>query len=226
MKKIILIIGSLITIILAILWYIQIISEPIVSIGTGILTLIGYIIIPNQEQKSEPAIKQEHKGQGDNVVDNKTTNYFTGSHIEIKENEHTTVQLANSVVNNNYTIVEQEKEREKGNNKISKFSANEIKDAVDNSPVFQKDEVAKNYQGIRIKWKVTLNSIHAESESRASLMTRFEGGYPWVHFEVNLNDYPYLKVAKEDKPLIITGVISNYRSNSFYIDLENIEEEG
>lgn len=224
MKNIILIIGSLSTLILAILWYLQIVSEPIVSVGTGVLTFIGYLLIPSEKENNKSVIKQEHKGKGDNIIGDKTTNNVKHNSIEIKDSSNTTVQLANSVVNNNYTIVEQEKKREKGNSKISNFSAVEIKDTVESSPVFQKEEVAKNYQGIRIKWKVTLNSIHIESESMVSLMTRFEGGYPWVNFEVDLNDYPYLKVAKEGKLLTITGLISSYRSNSFYIDLENMEE--
>lgn len=224
MKKNILIVGALSTLILAILSYLEIVSEPIVSIGTGILTLISYLVIPSEKQISEPLMKQEHIGQGDNIIGNKTTNYVNNNLIEINESEHATVQLANSVVNNNYTIVKQEKIREKGNSKISKFSAIEIKNTIDDSPVFQKDEVAKNYQGIRIKWKVTLNSIHTESGSIVSLMTRFEDGCPWVNFEVDLNDYPYLKVANKGKTLIIIGLIAKYKSNSFYIDLENMEE--
>lgn len=224
MKNIILIIGALSTLVLAVLWYLKIVSEPIVSISSGILTLIGYILIPNDKQNIKPEIKQELVGKGDNIAGNKATNNINYNPIEIKENKNTTVQLANNVVNNNYTIVELEKKREKGNSKISKFSAIEIRDVINDSPVFQKEEIAKNYQGIRIKWKVALNSIHKDSGNIVSLMTKFEGGYPWVHFEVDLNDYPYLKIAKEGKILIITGLISKYESNSFYIDLEKMEE--
>lgn len=224
MKNIILIIGSLSTLILAILWYFNIVSEPIVSIGTGILTFISYILIPGEKEKNKVSIRQKHIGQGDNIAGNKTINFVNHNQIEIKESENTSVQLANSVVNNNYTIVEQEKVREKGNTKISKFSALEIRDNIEQSPLFQKEEVAKNYEGIRIKWRVMLKSINIESQNIVSLMTNFEGKYPWVNFDADLNDYPYLKVVKEGKELIITGIISKYRSNSFYIDIENMEE--
>ena len=198
MKNSILIIGALSTLVLAILWYFQVVSEPLVSIGTGILTVISYMLIP-EEKKNKTVIKQQHTGQGDNVLGNKT-------------------------INNNYTIVEQEKEREKGNSKISNFSAIEIRRVVNESPVFQKEEIAKNYRGIRVKWKVTLYSIHSRSGSIVNLMTEYEGGYPWVNFEVDLNDHPTLKVAKMGKEFIVTGLILNYKNNSFDIDLENLEE--
>ena len=95
---------------------------------------------------------------------------------------------------------------------------------MNESPVFQKEEIAKNYRGIRVKWKVTLYSIHSRSGSIVNLMTEYEGGYPWVNFEVDLNDHPTLKVAKMGKEFIVTGLILNYKNNSFDIDLENLEE--
>lgn len=199
MKNTILVIGALSTLVLAILWYFQVVSEPLVSIGTGILTVIGYMLIPNEEKKNNTVIMQQHTGQGDNVLGNKT-------------------------INNNYTIVEQEKEREKGNSKISNFSAIEIKKAVDESPVFQQEEIAKNYRGIRVKWNVSLISISSPSGSIVNLMTTYEGNYPWVCFKVDLNDHPTLKVAKKGKKFIVTGLILGYKHNSFDIDLENIEE--
>lgn len=198
MKNVILIIGALTTLVLAVLWYYNVVSEPIVSIGTGILTVLGYILIPDKK-KSKIVVKQQHTGYGDNVLGNKT-------------------------ITNNYTILEQEKESEKGNSKISAFTAIEIKHAVDDSPVFQREEIASNYSGIRIKWRVRLNAIHSQSGSIVNLMTLYEGGYPWVYFDVDLNDHPTLKVAKQGKEFLVTGLISRYKNNSFDIELENLEE--
>lgn len=75
MKKIILIVGSILTLVLAILWYKNIISEPIVAIGTGILTLLTLIFFPDNDDKSNKTkIKQKHYGKGDNVAGNKIIN--------------------------------------------------------------------------------------------------------------------------------------------------------
>lgn len=71
MKKIILIIGTIITLILAILWYLDFISEPVVTIGSGILTLLGYFFIPEKNEKVKKTINQKHSGPGDNIAGDK-----------------------------------------------------------------------------------------------------------------------------------------------------------
>lgn len=200
MKNKVLLLGSIASIILAILWYLEKITEPTFAIFAGIITLIGFILAPEDSNKSaKTANKQNHSGSGDNVLGNKTTN-------------------------NHYTITQQEKEREEGNSKISDFSATEIKKAIDDGPVFQKEEIAKNFQGIRIKWKVNLKAIQPRSGSIVNLMTWYEESYPWVCFNVDLNKYPTLKVAKEGKRLIVTGKIRNYKNGTFNIDLEDLQE--
>ncbi len=65
MKNAILIVGAIITLVLAILWYMDIISEPLFAIGTAVLTLITYLVIPTKRDKSN--INQRHSGKGDNV---------------------------------------------------------------------------------------------------------------------------------------------------------------
>lgn len=69
MKKGILIIGSILTLLLAILWYFKIVSEPLVAVGTGALTLVSYIFVPENSDKT--IINQKHSGNGDNVAGNK-----------------------------------------------------------------------------------------------------------------------------------------------------------
>ena len=74
MKKIILILGSIATLILAILWYFGKVTEPLVSIGTGALTFLGFLFVPDDKPKSKTIIKQKHSGTGDNVAGNKIIN--------------------------------------------------------------------------------------------------------------------------------------------------------
>ena len=73
MKNFILIIGGLITILLSFLWYFNIITEPVFTIGSAILTLLGYLFIDKEKPiKKVKKIKQIHKGEGDNIAGNKT----------------------------------------------------------------------------------------------------------------------------------------------------------
>lgn len=78
MKKIIGIVGSIITLILAFLWWNDIISEPFFAIGSAGVALIVLILMPNSNTDSTGDITQKHSGTGDNVAGNKTTNYCDG----------------------------------------------------------------------------------------------------------------------------------------------------
>lgn len=70
MKKIILIIGGLITVVLTALWYYNIITEPAAALGAAILTFLGYFFTEDGKEKpikKKTKIKQVHNGDGDNV---------------------------------------------------------------------------------------------------------------------------------------------------------------
>jgi len=72
MKRVILITGGLITLLLAILWYYDVITEPLVAVGTAIITLVSLIFVPeNKNNSSQTKITQNHSGKGDNVAGNK-----------------------------------------------------------------------------------------------------------------------------------------------------------
>ena len=73
MKKIILIIGGIITLVLSILWYKDVITEPLFAVGTGIITILSLIFIPDKDNNTNKTkINQKHSGIGDNVAGNKT----------------------------------------------------------------------------------------------------------------------------------------------------------
>ena len=72
MRNTILITGGLITIILTVLWYFDIITEPAVAIGSATLTFLGFLFSTND--KKQKKIKQTHFGEGDNVGGDKIIN--------------------------------------------------------------------------------------------------------------------------------------------------------
>ena len=75
----ILIFGSVITIILILLWQFEIIGEPIAALGGGVLTFVGYLLSnksskSNEEENKSVKIKQKHSGIGDNIGGDKIIN--------------------------------------------------------------------------------------------------------------------------------------------------------
>mgnify|MGYP000630278752 CR=1 FL=1 len=74
----VLIIGSIITIILILLWYFEVIGEPIAALGGAGLTLAGYIYSNKASTKNKreitSKINQTHSGSGDNIGGDKTVN--------------------------------------------------------------------------------------------------------------------------------------------------------
>ena len=76
--NIILIIGSIVTIGLILLWHFNIIEEPIASLGGAVLTFIGYAMTnKNNNEKSintATTINQTNTGTGDNVGRDKIVN--------------------------------------------------------------------------------------------------------------------------------------------------------
>ena len=74
----VLIVGGIITVILVILWYFEVISEPMAALGSAVLTLIGFMMSNNSDNgnkgnKTKINVTQKHSGTGDNVGRDKIT---------------------------------------------------------------------------------------------------------------------------------------------------------
>lgn len=75
----VLIAGGIITVILVILWYFDVINEPMAALGSAVLTLIGFLISNNSDNgnngnKTKINVTQKHSGTGDNVARDKISN--------------------------------------------------------------------------------------------------------------------------------------------------------
>lgn len=72
-ENLILIVGIIVTAIFTLLWYFDIVQEPIIPICTSFLTFLGYFVAKRKDS-NKTTIKQKHSGTGDNVAGNKVTN--------------------------------------------------------------------------------------------------------------------------------------------------------
>lgn len=124
---------------------------------------------------------------------------FEDNSVTIKGNKNTSMHIGDNVVNN-YNI-EQEKEREKGNSNISDFEALVISKVIKESPPFQKNQIAANYKGIRIKWEVSLQSMHEPEGNKVRIMSLYKKTYPWVNFYIDIEKHPIFKVANTRKEI-------------------------
>ncbi len=86
----------------------------------------------------------------------------------------------------------------------------EINESIAATPPFQQAQVAKNFDGIKVEWKMRLFSIHSPTnyEKRTRLSLNPDGfGSALVTVFVNIEDYPELKVAHAGVSVIVTGII-------------------
>ena len=102
-----------------------------------------------------------------------------------------------------------------------KYSAISIMEELANLPPYQIDLMKTAYYGIRIKWNVEYITIH-KIDNFWQIMCHFEGNYPWVIFEIDLNKYPIFKTIKKGTRFNIVGEIKKIAGNEFFIDLESI----
>jgi hypothetical protein len=103
--------------------------------------------------------------------------------------------------------------------KFNKITPVQIIKTLDNIPPYQKDDVAKNYKGYRIKWKLQLESAYKSDGRNIRIQASWNGGIrPLIYLSVNSKKYPEFKNMKQGKKFIVEGSIKNVDS---IIDLEN-----
>lgn len=66
MKNMILIVGGVITILLAFLWYFDKITEPMFTICSAILTFFGYLFVNSDKKKKNPETTKMKQKSGSN----------------------------------------------------------------------------------------------------------------------------------------------------------------
>lgn len=99
---------------------------------------------------------------------------------------------------------------------------NVIKEQVTKVPLFQQNDVAQNFVGLSIQWKLTLFMIHKRAENKVMVTMKQEGYiYPRINFSADVDNYPILKIAQDEKEFLVSGIIA--QCNSYEIELELID---
>jgi hypothetical protein len=104
------------------------------------------------------------------------------------------------------------------------LSALEIHSAIGNAPPLQRDAVAKNYAGIRVRWDTLLISATPRGkEVRLQLRNADEKsqGSPTIWCHVDLGKYPELAVVAARAKIQVVGTI--VKAEYFSVDLKAVE---
>ena len=89
------------------------------------------------------------------------------------------------------------------------MTPSELVHAIDDVPPYQREEVAKHYVGLLVRWKGELRSASpSKGKKIALLLSRQQMGSVIVECSVNESDYPSLKVMKEGTLVVIQGKIA------------------
>jgi hypothetical protein len=104
----------------------------------------------------------------------------------------------------------------------------EVIDQINNLPVLQQTSASSSYIGIKVIWQTTLCTIDirkVEKKDIAHLMMRDRGTYPWIYCDVELSNYPELKIMKEGHEIWVRGEIKEVDGNVIYLDHSDLKFE-
>jgi hypothetical protein len=105
---------------------------------------------------------------------------------------------------------------------VSKLTPKEIISEVSEAPPSQEEMVTKSYYGIRVSWVGSYVSIWPEEgkEDIYYVSLRYGDTYSLVgiEFRIDINVYPYLKIAKQGQEIRVTGTIARYYPFTFTLE--------
>jgi hypothetical protein len=102
---------------------------------------------------------------------------------------------------------------------ITNISPFDITEQLNNTPPMQVDNVAKNYKGINVSWRLNLENAHETSSGLTRLMLLNNGIYPWVFCDIELDKYPQFKIINKNELFTVKGEIESVEGGT--ITLKN-----
>jgi len=83
----------------------------------------------------------------------------------------------------------------------------EIIQEINERPPFQQPTAAESYLGLRVSWDATFESVFQVSSGLWHMCLCDRGSYPWIYCDVDIKDFPELKIAKKGAQLRVAGEI-------------------
>lgn len=110
---------------------------------------------------------------------------------------------------------------------ISNITVKTIIDEIHNVPPFQRDTASENYNGIKVRWEGrvwNVEKVHSLNKLTQTVRVVFhpipENLHYSVIFEVNIDQYPDLKIAKRDSMIVAEGKIIRCSAEGMYVEIE------
>jgi hypothetical protein len=108
---------------------------------------------------------------------------------------------------------------------ISTLSVKNIVDSINKAAPFQKDDIEKNYHGLKVRWKGELWNIEKDSLLSIAGSVRVElrpehGQLYGIYFDVPIEKYPQLKIAQRGDLIGVSGRIIRCSGAGVNVTLE------
>jgi hypothetical protein len=106
--------------------------------------------------------------------------------------------------------------------KISTLTVKKIIDEINDSPPFQKDEIAQNYHGIKVNWEGTLWEVKKRFLESVSVPLHPEAKnvHYSIWFDVPVGKFPQLKIARRDDLIGVSGRIIKCSGPGMFVELD------
>jgi hypothetical protein len=101
-------------------------------------------------------------------------------------------------------------------------SPSEIREAIQAAPLYQQEDVAKHYVGLKVKWNLVVQSILKDGEKNITvcLSEKERDLTPWVNIKAGVDEYPSLKFAKRGYKVTVEGHIKKADTDIFLKDTQ------
>lgn len=110
---------------------------------------------------------------------------------------------------------------------LSKITVKEILESINSAPPFQKEQIAKQYNGITVKWTGHLREVMADPHDREIVrvnLTINQGAYigDSCWFSEKVTDFPEIRTLKKGAAVTVVGEITNASGPGLCVDLKPI----
>jgi len=116
------------------------------------------------------------------------------------------------------------------NTGISPVTVDEIIDAINSAPPFQKDEISKKYAGIKVNWVGYLKKADQDYRDKNSIRVNLNANKNDIFsnsiwFTEQVSKFPDIRTLKEESAIRVMGEIISASGAGLYVEVKPIEIE-